>query len=161
MPVKPVITNTTPLVSLWLLNRLDLFRDLFGETLIPQAVHLEFLAAETAMRQTSLTDAPWIRVISLAHPRRALAFAGLDRGEAEVLALSEERSARLVIIDELAGRRYARRLELPLTGTLGVLLLAKESGLVQAVQPLIELLLQSGMYMGEDLIARVLRLAGE
>ena len=124
-------------------------------------MHLEFLAAETAIRQASLTDAPWIRVISLAQPRRVLAYAGLDRGEAEVLTLAEESSARLVIIDELAGRRYARRMELPLTGTLGVLLLAKESGLVNSVQPLIETLLQSGMYMGEDLIEHVLRLAGE
>jgi predicted nucleic acid-binding protein len=51
---------------------------------------------------------------------------GLDRGEAEVLALAEEREARLVVIDERKARRYAQRLGIPLTGTLGLLVAAKE-----------------------------------
>jgi predicted nucleic acid-binding protein len=161
MPDRPVISNTTPLVSLWLLNHLDLLRDLYGEIFIPPTVHSEFLATEMAVRQMSLTGAPWIRVAPLTQPRRVLAYAGLDRGEAEVLALAEEQSARLVLIDERAGRRYARRMGLPFTGTLGVLLLAKESGLIQAVKPLIEMLHQAGMYLGEDLIEGVLRLAEE
>lgn len=161
MADRPVVANTTPLVSLWLLNRLDLLQGLYSEILIPPAVQSEFLAAEMAVRQMSLTNAPWIRVVPLTQPQRALAYAGLDRGEAEVLALAEEQSARLVIIDERAGRRYARRMTLPITGTLGVLLLAKESGLIQEVKPLIEMLHQAGMYLGEDLIEGVLRLAGE
>ncbi len=161
MPDRPVVANTTPLVSLWLLDHLSLLQDLYGEILIPPTVQAEFLAIETATRQASLTSASWIRVVPLAQPQRALAYAGLDRGEAEVLALAEERSARLVIIDERAGRRYARRMSLPLTGTLGVLLLAKESGLIQAVSPLIDTLRQAGMHLGEDLIEGVLQLAGE
>lgn len=161
MPDRPVVANTTPLVSLWLLDRLDLLRDLYGEALIPPAVQSEFLAAETAVRQVALTNAPWIRTVPLEQPQRVLAYAGLDRGEAEVLALAEEQAARLVIIDERSGRRYARRLALPLTGTMGVLLLAKETGLVEAVAPLIEVLRQAGMYLGEDLTERVIQLAGE
>jgi predicted nucleic acid-binding protein len=105
MPDRPVISNTTPLVSLCLLDRLDLLRDLFGETLIPPTVRAEFLAAETFMRQAALTEAPWIRAVPLAYPQRALAYADLDRGEAEVLALAEERNARLVGVMH-AGWRY-------------------------------------------------------
>ncbi|MFQ5407932.1 MAG: DUF3368 domain-containing protein [Anaerolineales bacterium] len=161
MPVKPVVTNTTPLVSLWLLDRLDILRSLFGETIIPPGVQSEFLAAETAVREAALNSAPWIRVVKLSQPQRALVYSGLDHGEAEVLALAEEQEARLVIIDERSGRRFASRLRLPLTGTLGVLLLAKESGLVETIDPSIRTLRQSGMYLGEDLIERVLQIAGE
>lgn len=161
MHVGPVIVNNTPLVALWVLGRLDLMRELYDEVLIPQAVYDEFLATEHAVRRTSLENAPWIRTVSLANPQRARVYIGLDRGEAEVLALAEERAARLVIIDELKGRRYAQRLEIPLTGTLGLLLLAKERELVADLAPLLAELQETGLYLGAVLIDRVLRLAGE
>jgi predicted nucleic acid-binding protein len=143
------------------LGQLELLRDLFGTVLIPQAVQQEFLATERALRQSALDSAPWIQPEQLNRPQRALAFAGLDRGEAEVLALAEEREARLVIIDERRGRRYARRLGLPLTGTLGVLLLAKERELVSAVGPLVDELQEAGLYLSPEVVAQTLRLAGE
>ncbi len=161
MRVGPVIINNTPLVALWVLGRLDLLRELYDEVLIPQAVYEEFVATERAVRQAALENAPWIRPVSLTNPQRARVYIGLDLGEAEVLALAEERAARLVIIDELKGRRYAQRLEMPLTGTLGLLLLAKERGLLANLAPLLVELQEAGLYLGASLIDRVLRLAGE
>ena len=104
MRVGPVIVNNTPLVALWVLGRLDLLRKLYDKVLIPQAVYEEFVATERAVRQAALENAPWIRPVSLANPQRARVYIGLDLGEAEVLALAEERAARLVIMDELKGR---------------------------------------------------------
>jgi hypothetical protein len=75
MPDGPVILNNTPLVALWSIGRLDLLRDLFGEVFIPQAVEAEFLAIDRSLRERSLADAPWVRAVILAQPRRALAFA--------------------------------------------------------------------------------------
>jgi len=161
MPDKPVIANNTPLVALWVLGRLDLLRDLYGEVWIPQAIHDEFLATERALRESALQNAPWVKPVALANPQRARVYVGLDQGEAEVLALAEERSARLVIMDEMRGRRYARRLGLPLTGTLGLLLLAKEQGLIPRVAPLLTELQNAGLYLAPDLVSAVLRRAGE
>ena len=161
MHVGPVIVNNTPLVALWVLGRLDLLRELHDEVLTPQGVYEEFVATERAVRQATLENAPRIRHVSLANPQHARVYIGLDLGEAEVLALAEERAARLVIIDELKGRRYAQRLEMPLTGTLGLLLLAKERGLVANLAPLLVELQEAGLYLGAALIDRVLRLAGE
>jgi hypothetical protein len=160
-PAHPVILNNTPLVALWSLGRLTLLRDLYGEVLIPQAVYEEFLAVERPIRQTALAEAPWIKVTSLSDPRQALVYVGLDQGEAEVLALANERSARLVIIDELKGRRYAQRLGLPLTGVVGVLLTAKHHGLIPALAPLIDQLLQEGLFLAPELVEKALELAGE
>jgi hypothetical protein len=133
------------LVALWVLDRLD----------------AEFLATAVISQQTSLDNAPWIRGVTLADPQRALAYAGLDRGEAEVLALASERDARLVLIDERRARRYAQRLGVPITGTVGLLLLAKEKGLVPAVAPLLTTLTDNGLYLSDALVSEALQLAGE
>lgn len=161
MPCGPVVLNNTPLVALWAIGGLDLLRDLFGEVHIPPAVEAEFLAIDRSLRERALADAPWIRTVALDNPRRALAYGGLDRGEAEVLALAEESDARLVVVDERKARRYAERLGLPLTGTLGVLLSAKEAGLIDAVAPWADKIRDAGLYLRADLVARFRELAGE
>ena len=108
-----------------------------------------------------MQKANWISVIPLADPRRADLLSDLDRGEAEVIALAQELRADVVVIDERLARKYARRLNLKLTGTLGILLQAKQRGYVTAVKPLIERLVQGGIRLGDDVIAEALRLAGE
>lgn len=161
MPAGPVVLNNTPLVALSTLGRLDLLRDLFGEVLIPEAVREEFLAVDIALRREALSKAPWIRPVPLADPRRALSYSGLDLGEAEVLALAEECSATLVVIDEKKARRYAERMKFALTGTLGLLLLAREQGLIESITQEIGALQKAGLYLDSALVARARELAGE
>jgi predicted nucleic acid-binding protein len=161
MPNRPVVLNNTPLVALWSLGRLDLLRDLYQEALIPRAVEEEFLATEASARRKALEDAPWVRIVELSHPRRSLAYTGLDRGEAAVLALAEETDAHLVVLDERKARRYAERMGLSLTGTLGVLLAAKRAGLVGSVSDCISQLLSAGLFLSPELVRRALEIAGE
>ena len=85
----------------------------------------------------------------------------LDRGEAEVITLAHELNASLVIIDERLARKYARRVGLRLTGTLGVLLKAKQQGFVPVIEPLIDRLQQHGIRLADSIVTEVLRLAGE
>jgi predicted nucleic acid-binding protein len=161
MPAKPVVVNSTPLVAFWTIGRLDILRDLFHEVTIPPAVRDEFLSTEKESRRKTLRDESWIRVVALENPNRAAVYAGLDEGEAQVLVLAEEQNASLVLIDERKARRYAERLKLPLSGTLGVLLLAKEEGIISAISPLLKAIQEAGLYLHEDLIEQVLKLAGE
>lgn len=161
MPVQPVIVNNTPLVALWVLNRFDLLRELYGLVWIPEAVASEFNATDTNVRHLALQQAPWIQTIRVSNPRLPLTYIGLDQGEAEVLALAVEHNARLVILDERKGRRYAQRLGIPLTGTLGVLLLAKQEQLISEIAPLLKQLEQSGMHLSADLTQKVLTMAQE
>jgi predicted nucleic acid-binding protein len=161
MPGGPVVLNNTPLAALWAIGRLDLLKDLFGEVLIPEAVRREFLARDPGDRARTLEDASWIRCAAVSQPKRVLAFAGLDRGEAEVLALAEELESRLIVLDEKKARRYAERLGLRKTGTLGILLLAKERGLINSLQPWLERLRRAGLHVTDDLILDVLEIAGE
>lgn len=161
MPGAPVVLNNSPLISLWTLRRLDLLRDLFQEVWIPAAVEEEFLAKESSARRQALLEAPWIRCVELSNPRRPLAYVGLDRGEAAVLALAEEHEARLVILDDRKARRYAERMRLPVSGTLGVLLLAKVAGRIDSLAFCLDRLKEAGLFLSSDLIRRTLQLAGE
>ncbi len=78
-----------------------------------------------------------------------------------VQLLREELDAELVLIDERAARRKARGIGLQTVGTLGVLLMAKDKGLVAGLKPLLDDLRRAGFRMSDDLYRQVLGSAGE
>ena len=87
--------------------------------------------------------------------------AGLGIGEREVLALALESEDALVILDDSLARRFAQRLRLSSTGTLGLLLKAKQAGRVESIEPHIARLELLGFRLDASTRANVLRLAGE
>ena len=98
---------------------------------------------------------------ALHDPRRADLLVDLDRGEAEAIALAMELDADLLLLDERLARRHATRLGLTITGSLGVLLKAKERELVTEIHPLIQELRRNKIRLSEDVVQQALRLAGE
>ena len=156
-----VISNNSPLVALWTLDLLFLLRELYTEVLIPEEVKAEFLATEEAARQAALDDSPWIIAVSLTTPLNKLDYGGLNVGEAAVFALAQEHDTDFVILDDKGARRHAQRIGLPMKGTVGILLEAKERGLIGPIKPLLDQLLDSGMHLGPTIIAGALKLAGE
>ena len=132
------------------------------KVLIPPTVEAEVLAGgSSGTGIVQLQQANWIRVQPLRDPRRAELLSDLDQGEAEVIALAQEINADLVIIDERLGRRHAKRLGLTVTGTLGVLLRAKQRGFISEIKPLIEQMRRGGIRLGDAVIVEALKLAGE
>jgi predicted nucleic acid-binding protein len=157
-----VITDTTPIITLSLVGKLDLLQQLYGEVLVPPAVYAEVIAG--GRRRTGVLEiqaATWLRETQLPDPTRADLLADLDRGEAEAIALAQVLGADLLIIDERLGRRHAQRLGLTITGTLGVLLRAKNQGFISEIGSLIEEMRKGGIRFSDDLVARTLKLAGE
>ena len=162
MPEKPVICNNSPLVALWTLDLLFLLRELYTEVLIPEEVQDEFLATERPVRSEALKNALWIRVVTLTPPLDDTTYPNvIHRGEATVFALAKQLSARLVILDDKDARGYAKRIGLPVTGTVGILLLAKERGLIEAIKPFLVELLANGIRLGASLVKDALQEAGE
>lgn len=162
MPEKPVICNNSPLVALWTLDLLFLLRELYTEVLIPEEVQDEFLATERPARQEALKNAPWIRPVTLTPPLDDTTYPNvIHRGEAAVFDLAKERGARLVILDDKDARGYAKRIGLPVTGTIGILLEAKRSGFIDAIKPLLDQLLKNGVRLAASLVNDTLQEAGE
>ena len=164
MPEKArlVVVNTTPIIVLSLIGKLDLLHLLYGQVVAPPSVQAEVLAGgRDGIGSSELQGASWLRITALQDPRRADLLADLDRGEAEVLALALELNADLVIVDERLARLHAKRLGLTLTGSLGVLLRTNQLGHVKAVAPLIRRLRQGGIHLSDMVVAQVLALADE
>ena len=161
MPIKPVISNNSPLVGLFGLNLLFLLQDLYTEVWIPRAVEKEFLRKDPIVRQKALENTQWIKTVDLTDPQTVALYVGLDDGEAETLALADEHDASLVLLDEKRGRQAAEEIGLTVKGTVGILMEAKEKGLIDTIKPLLIALQDNGMHLSGSLIDRALRQAGE
>ena len=156
------IADTSPLQYLFQLDLLDLLPSLYGQVLVPEAVARELAAGRTrGVSLPDLKDLSWITTRRIASARVLLMAPDLDAGEREVLALAVEISDPLVILDDALARRFARRLELPLTGTLGLLLKAKQIGKIGQIKPVLEKLDNLGFRLDERTRASVLEIAGE
>ncbi len=123
------VTNSTPLIVLAKINRLDLLKDYFGEIYIPEEVYDEVVRRGGNLAGScEVASCTWIKVEPVKN-RMAVETLSLtlDKGEAEAIVLSKEKES-LLIIDDGAGRKTAELLGVKITGTIGILLLASKDG---------------------------------
>lgn len=159
-----VVSDTSPVLNLERIGRLELLRELYQQVLIPPAVYEELRASTSQPpRQIDLAAHPWLIVASPNDRRRVEELrADLDLGEAEAIVLAIERRADLLLVDERRGRRAASALGLTVTGLLGVVAQAKRTGLIDAAKPVLdELIGNAHFWIGPDLYAEVLAQLGE
>lgn len=159
--MRLVISNATPIISLALIGQLQLLEALYGQVLIPNAVREEVMAGGDKVGSHELAHALYIKSVSVTNVKCDDSLNDLDQGEAEVIVLAQEQKADLVIIDELLGRRHAKRLGLSVTGTIGVLLRAKQEGHLERLAPYLDQLQRAGIHLSTRLIEQAIYLAGE
>lgn len=133
----PVVSNTSPVWNLASIERLDLFQSQFSEVLIPHEVWQELQANHDypeAVRIQRAIDEQWVKVVSLTntHLRQSLML-DLDYGESAAIALALELGVGRILIDETDGRRTAKAMGLHPIGVLGVLIRAKDDGMIVSV----------------------------
>lgn len=158
------VADAGPLIHLAAIGRIDLLDRLFERVLVPQAVYHEVVVRGAGLPgSVEVATAGWVEVASVQRLDlvEALLGSGLHRGESEAIALAVERSSDLLLIDERQGRLTARNMGIPVIGTLGVLVAAKENRAIEAVGPLIEALRGAGLWLSDELVARVLGQVGE
>jgi predicted nucleic acid-binding protein len=146
------------------LGHLHLLHQLYGTVLIPEAVYREltdpsFPVAGAAEVRTLV----WIQTRAVSNRTLVEALSNeLDIGEAEAIALAVEVQAKQILMNERRGRLVATRLNLRPTGILGILVEAKNRGLVAKVKPLLDALVnEAGFWVAEPLYNRVLQLVHE
>jgi hypothetical protein len=154
------ISDSSPLILLSAAGQIDLMRELFGDIVVPPAVLIEVIAAGGGRAGSEANGLNWIVERS---PRRAPELPdALRAGEAQAIALAvEDEPPTLLLLDDLAARRVALGLGIAVTGTAGVVLLAKRRGLINAVRPTLERLREAGLYLAQPLYNGLLAEAGE
>ncbi len=152
MPETLVITDTSCLIAMTRIGAMELLHKLYAPVVVTDVIAGEF--GEPLPQ--------WIEVRKVANAAyQQLLEATLDPGEASAIALAIEVGNVLLVIDDLKGRKEAKRLGLKITGTIGILYKAKETGIVPKLAPLLETLQQAGFRVAPEIINELLRMAGE
>jgi predicted nucleic acid-binding protein len=151
-----VVSDTSPISALIKIEHEHLLSALFGEVIVPVAVHSELLRAHPDLPK-------WLRVESVKNLSAAMSFRNLvDPGEAEAIQLAKELSADRLLIDDLKGRQLAEREGLRAMGLVGVLLLAKTRNLIPSVKILIvRLKAEARVYLSDEVVRIALETAHE
>lgn len=161
--MRKVVVNTTPLIALSHVGQLDLLKKLYGEIIIPEAVYGELsVKTESVCKKAVDNSLDWIRVGKIENQMaKDMYKTQLHDGKVEVMILAKEMTADVVIIDDANAKKYAKYLKLPVTGTLGVLLRAKQQGYIDRLEPILRQMIEKGIYISQSLVEMCLKQAGE
>jgi len=151
-----VVSDTSCVSNLLTIGKADLLEKLFGEVIIPPAVERELRRFHSAIPAFLRTVVP-TRNDLLARLSREL-----DSGEAEAICVACELKADRLLIDEKAGRSVALREGLAIIGIVGMLLAAKQKGLLSSLTDLLNRLeTEAGFRLSQSVKAAALKAAGE
>jgi uncharacterized protein len=147
---EQAVADSTCLIGLERIGRLELLPAPFDPVLAPPAVARELGQSFrwlTIQRPKDLTQVKrWMALV--------------DHGEAEAIALAQDTGLRL-IVDDLQARTVARRHGIRIIGAVGLLVIAKKSGFVGSMKPILGQPKAEGFYIGQSLEQEALRRVGE
>jgi predicted nucleic acid-binding protein len=158
-----IVCNTSPLILLAKIDRLDILIRLYREPMIPTAVEDELSekpGQENDQVKAFLKEGK-LQLRRVSEKILARIPVDLGRGEREAIALALGVKADLVILDDQGGRLVARDKGLSVTGTIGVLIEAKERGFIPFLRPEIDRLIEARMWVSEVFYHRILKEYGE
>ena len=158
-----VVSDTTPISELTKVGYLNLLRDLFGQVVIPQEVYAELMTGSHSAK-VIVPRLNWLEVREVGDTQQLKVLqleSNLDLGEVAAIILAEELKATQLLIDERAARRIALARQLPVIGTVGILVLAKQRGLIESVKTILDAMIGKGTRIGERLYQQALFLAQE
>ncbi len=160
---KIIISDTGPLISLAKTGQLFILKELFEQVLIPKAVHdelyLESHHKETDDLNKAIID-KWIKVVIPKKAPSKLLLNSLDIGESEAITVAKEMNIPL-LIDEQKGRKVAKKENVKITGSIGILLIAKKKGVLKNVRKSMQKMQDTGYRFSKKLYKKALFLADE
>lgn len=162
MPEGVPVTDSSPLIYLARADRLWLLQLLSSTVLVPEAVAREIEAkneADAAARALRSND--WLRIVGPIAVPKEIQRRDLGRGEVAVLSWAVAHLGTTAVIDDREARRCAQALNVPVVGTLGLVLRAKSSGVISSARRELERLIEHGMYLSHATRDQALALVGE
>ena len=149
---KIIISDTSCLIALDRIKKLDVLQKTFSTVITTPEVRDEFLQPLPS----------WILIRPVKDQKRKESFGTIvDKGEASAIALALETEGSILVIDEKKGRKLAEKLHIEIIGTLKILLLAKEKGVISSIKPIILELEKAQFRFSKSVVQKLLLLAGE
>lgn len=155
-----VFFNTTPIIALSSIQQLNLLPELFGHLHLVNEV-VDECEVGGAIAVPSLRGLNWLTIVESTPVSRPSLLLELDKGEKHTLDMAQKYQADWVLIDEKIGRNMAEYLDLKVTGTLGILLKAKQQGLIASFNECVTAMKNQGIYYHPELIKKLLLHIGE
>jgi len=155
-----VVADASPLVALATCDGLEILDQLFGEIKVSQAVWDEVTVANKPGAE-KLTRYLQDKIYPFNLDDFIIGGSMLDIGELTAIALYKKLDANYLLIDEKAGRRVAKANSIKVVGSLGVLIMAKQKGLIPVIKPYIDILKESKVHFSGNLLNSVLQKVGE
>ena len=155
-----IVSNTTPIISLSSIGKIEILKYIFQEIIIPQAVYEEIKAKQGYGYNE--VDLSFIKVQAIQNTEQEkFLLEQLDAGEAQAIVLSKEINADNTIIDENIGYTIAKESGLNVIRTLSILLKAKETNIISEVKPLLDELISKGRWYSNHVYYSFLKKANE
>jgi predicted nucleic acid-binding protein len=154
--------NTSPLIFLTQAGQISLLQLIAPEIIVPESVAAEIRAyGEADVTAQALAATDWLVVKETPPVPSIIENWDLGAGESAVLSWGYAHPSTEVIIDDLAARRCAATLGIPLRGTLGLVLTAKQRGIIPVARPVLEQFRLCGMYLSDRVLNQALQLVDE
>ena len=157
------VSNTSPLIFLSKLDRLNILQTLVPKLTIPEYVYTEITRKDDLPANViKKACEDWIQVQDVVDSEKVrIAMADIHRGEAEAIVLAQELKADFLLIDDQDARRFALRCGMKIIGTVGILLVAKKKSLILNIKPELEKLISHNFRINQKFLSRILYEAGE
>lgn len=159
-----IISDTSPIIGLAKINSLSLLKTFSSQVLIPPMVHRELLS-KIGSEWNQIEDAlnELIKITDLPPKNNAakIDLMDIDEGERQAIELAYSINNELLLIDDKAGRKAAKKLEVNFTGLIGLIIEAKEKRIINNVGKLIEDLRNNGYWLSDHVVEIAKRCAGE
>lgn len=151
-----IIADSSPLISLAIIDMLELLEYYFDEVYVPYAVYKEVSVYDKPFSEklkqylkNKVSTVENINMVSVLNER-------IDLGEAEAITLAFEKKADFIILDDSKARKTAKRNGLNVIGTLGLLLEAKKEGKIKKLKECIQIFSDNDIRLSEKLIKDIL-----
>ncbi len=147
---EPIVADSTCLIGLERIGRLDVLPELFEPVFIPDEVANEFGVSLSWLKVETPSNFSLVNALKLS----------VDNGEAEAIALALEKNCK-IILDDKQARSVAKKLGLEIVGTIGMFIRAKQNNLIDSLGTVLDELENNGFRMSKNLKAEALKIVGE
>jgi predicted nucleic acid-binding protein len=159
---EPWVINASPVIVPAKLGLIDKVPGVASPLVIPEPVASEIRHGKAGDPAVCWLNEAGRGFIKPAEPSPAhLTRSRIGAGERSVIAWALAHSGFVAVLDDSAARSQARRLSLPVLGTVGIVIRMKQAGLIERAKPWLLQIRQAGGHIGEELLRDAIRYAGE